>query len=77
MQKYNEDMDKRLAKMIWSVSDGTTWYRNSAGRVVANMPWSTPEYWAMTQNVQIGDFELLNRDGKPITPMEIARSNAS
>ena len=39
MQKYNEAMDKRLSNMIWSVSDGTTWYKLSRS-VVANMPWS-------------------------------------
>ncbi|KAA0018399.1 flavin-containing monooxygenase [Antrihabitans cavernicola] len=55
---YNERLDNRLAQMIWSVSAGGTWYRNSSGRVTTNMPWTSFEYWAMTQDVVLDDFEL-------------------
>jgi 4-hydroxyacetophenone monooxygenase len=55
---YNEQLDKRLAGMVWSVSSGDTWYRNRKGRVTANMPWTTFEYWEMTQQVDLDDFIL-------------------
>lgn len=58
MDEYNRAMDARLAEMIWSVSKGSTWYRNSSGRVVSNMPWATPEYWNLTRQVNLDDFDF-------------------
>lgn len=58
MNEYNRAMDARLAEMIWSVSKGSTWYRNSSGRVVSNMPWATPEYWNLTRQVKLDDFDF-------------------
>ena len=58
MDEYNRAMDARLAEMIWAVSSGSTWYRNSAGRVVSNMPWPTPEYWNLTRKVKQEDYTL-------------------
>lgn len=63
MDEYNRALDDRLAKMIWSVSEGSTWYRNSAGRVVSNMPWATPEYWNLTREVNLSDY-VLHYDSK-------------
>ncbi|MET0871671.1 MAG: NAD(P)/FAD-dependent oxidoreductase, partial [Paeniglutamicibacter terrestris] len=58
---YNERLDGRLADMVWSVSPAATWYRNSKGRVITNMPWTTFEYWAMTRHIDLGEYELTNR----------------
>ncbi|MFB7575940.1 flavin-containing monooxygenase [Streptomyces sp. NPDC056165] len=55
---YNEQLDDRLSEMVWSVSPAGTWYRNRHGRVTTNMPWTTFEYWAMTQQIQLGDFSF-------------------
>lgn len=55
---YNTRLDERLAQMVWSVSPAGTWYRNQAGRVTTNMPWTTFEYWAMTQNIDLDAFVL-------------------
>ena len=44
--------------MVWSVSAADTWYRNRHGRVTTNMPWTTAEYWAMTQEVDLDHFAL-------------------
>lgn len=66
MDDYNRSMDARLAEMIWAVSSGSTWYRNSAGRVVSNMPWATPEYWNLTSQVNLDDYILqYDNDGRP------------
>jgi 4-hydroxyacetophenone monooxygenase len=54
---YNQRMDDRLAGMVWAVSAAGTWYRNGKGRVTANMPWTSYEYWSMTQTVNFDDFE--------------------
>ncbi|TSD40252.1 NAD(P)/FAD-dependent oxidoreductase [Rhodococcus sp. KBS0724] len=55
---YNHQLDQRLGEMVWSVSPAGTWYRNSTGRVTTNMPWTSFEYWAMTQKVNLDDFTL-------------------
>lgn len=60
---YNEQMDARLAEMVWSVSPAATWYRNSKGRVITNMPWTTFEYWAMTRTVNLDHFALTSQNG--------------
>lgn len=59
-EDYNTELDQRLEQMVWSVSQGGTWYRNSAGRVTTNMPWTSFEYWAMTQEVNLDHFTLAN-----------------
>lgn len=77
MQKYNQAMDERLAGMIWSVSKGSTWYRNASGRVVTNMPWSTPEYWEMTQQVRLEDYELSDYNGNRMPTKQTTQIESS
>jgi 4-hydroxyacetophenone monooxygenase len=36
----------------------STYYRNSKGRVVLATPWSLLEYWQMTHDVDLDDYEL-------------------
>ena len=36
----------------------STYYRNSRGRIVTNLPWRVVDYWAMTQNVDLDDYEF-------------------
>lgn len=66
-EEYNEALDQRLGEMVWSVSSGATWYRNSTGRVTTNMPWTSFEYWAMTQKVNLGHFTLTSNTTSPQT----------
>ncbi|WP_033288952.1 flavin-containing monooxygenase [Amycolatopsis jejuensis] len=60
---YNERLDERLAEMVWSVSPAASWYRNSRGRVTANMPWTSFEYWEMTRRVDFSDYHVTPRAG--------------
>lgn len=55
---YNTQIDAEHAQMIWSHRGMDTWYRNAAGRVVTNSPWRVVDYWAMTQVVDLDDFEF-------------------
>lgn len=55
---YNARMDAELKKMIWSVPTGSTWYRNSKGRVTANMPWTSADYWQMTSEASLETYEV-------------------
>lgn len=61
--EYNRRVDEAHSHMIWSHQGMDTWYRNSKGRVVTNSPWRVVDYWRMTKEVDLDDFEL-----QPATP---------
>ena len=46
---YNARADETLAEMVWSFEGVTNWYKNAAGRVTTNSPWSLVDYWHMTR----------------------------
>lgn len=56
--RYNRDVDAAHRKMIWSHPGANNWYRNSRGRVVTNSPWRIVDYWRMTHDPDLGDFEF-------------------
>jgi 4-hydroxyacetophenone monooxygenase len=56
--EYNRVVDERNAAMIWTNKNLTTYYRNSRGRVVVNMPWSVLDYWQLTRSVNADDFTV-------------------
>ncbi len=60
---YNERVEAAHRAMVWSHPGMSSWYRNRAGRVVANLPWRIVDYWAMTQRADLGDFAV-----EPISP---------
>jgi len=51
-------VDEAHRKMVWSHPGMTTYYRNSQGRVVVNSPWRIVDYWAMTRDPKLDDFEV-------------------
>ena len=53
---YNAKVDAAHARMIWSHPGFTTYYRNSRGRVVVQVPWRVVDYWRMLRQVQLGDY---------------------
>lgn len=55
--EYVHAVDERHADMIWTHPGVSTYYRNSKGRVVIATPWSLLEYWRMTHDVDLADFE--------------------
>lgn len=56
---YVSAVDLRHADMIWTHPGVATYYRNSKGRVVLATPWSLLEYWQMTHDVDLDDFETI------------------
>ena len=65
-ERYNEKIQDMHSTMIWTHPGTNTWYRNSRGRVVANSPWRTTDYWAMTRSADLADFHTTSAPG--ITP---------
>jgi 4-hydroxyacetophenone monooxygenase len=62
---YNASLDEALSHTIWMHKGMTTYYRNTAGRVVAAMPWKYLQYWQLTRRPDLADFELVRR-GEPV-----------
>jgi 4-hydroxyacetophenone monooxygenase len=56
--RWVEKVDAAHAEMVWSHPGMSTYYRNAKGRIVTNLPWRVVDYWAMTQNVDLGDYEF-------------------
>ncbi len=55
---YNARVDEAHAQMIWTHGAMNTWYRNAAGRVVANSPWRVIDYWQMTRRLDPADYHF-------------------
>jgi 4-hydroxyacetophenone monooxygenase len=55
---YNAKVDAAHEKMIWTHRGMSTYYRNSAGRVVTNSPWRMVDYWWMTREPDFNDYAV-------------------
>jgi 4-hydroxyacetophenone monooxygenase len=51
-------IDAEHEQMVWNHRGMTTYYRNSHGRVVANSPYRMVDYWLMTHDAHLGDFQV-------------------
>jgi 4-hydroxyacetophenone monooxygenase len=60
-ERYNETLDAAHQRMVWTHQGMDTWYRNSKGRVVTNMPWRVVDYWRMTRSADLADFVVGDR----------------
>ena len=56
--RYNDLMEDMHSRMIWTHPGMTTYYRNSKGRVVMNSPWRTTDYWKLTAEANLDDFDV-------------------
>jgi len=59
--EYNEQVDDAHSKMIWNYPGLSTWYRNAKGRVVSNSPWRVMDYWKMTREPKLEEYEVKKR----------------
>jgi len=55
-EKYNEELDDAHAKMIWTHTGTTNWYRNKRGRIIAITPWRNDDFWRMTNIINEKDY---------------------
>jgi len=67
LHRWVEDVDAAHRRMVWSHPGMTTYYRNSRGRVVTNSPYRVVDYWAMTHDANLADF-----DATPVRSREAA-----
>jgi 4-hydroxyacetophenone monooxygenase len=53
---YARRMDEALKGYTWSHAGASSWYKNKAGKVVANSPWPLVDYWEWTRAPNPADF---------------------
>lgn len=56
VEEYNETIDERLDRMVWTQPGVHSRFRNSTGRVVTNHPWTLLEFWERTRSPRPDDF---------------------
>ena len=53
---YAERTDAALSSFTWSHGSAGNWYKNKAGKVIANSPWPLLDYWEWTRAPIPDDF---------------------
>ena len=56
---HNARVDAENLKMAWGVSSVSTWYKNKTGRTAQNWPFSLLEYWQLTREPDLSQYEVL------------------
>lgn len=56
-RRYNERLQRDLEKTVWA-ADCDNWYRNAAGKVVNNWPYSCTAYWWHMRDPDYSDFDM-------------------
>ena len=55
---YNDWIDQGNAQMAWGTPGVSTWYKNAAGRVTQNWPYSMLEFWQQTKSPREADYQF-------------------
>jgi 4-hydroxyacetophenone monooxygenase len=56
--QYVQRMQQALAQFTWSHPSAGSWYKNKAGKVIANSPWPLIDYWDWTRSPNPQDFDV-------------------
>jgi len=64
MEAFNRDVERGLATTAWAAS-GASWYKDSAGRITNNWPYSTLRYWWRTRRIALREYRIARAAGEP------------
>jgi 4-hydroxyacetophenone monooxygenase len=56
---YNQKIDRGNELMAWGTPGVQSWYKNAAGHVTQNWPFTLLEFWTQTQEPNPEDYEFL------------------
>lgn len=59
--RYNEEVDSANAATAWGAPGVKNWFKNSRGRVTANLPFRTIDYWERTRTPDPDDYIFLSK----------------
>jgi 4-hydroxyacetophenone monooxygenase len=57
-ETYNDRVDETNARRAWGYSSVNSWYKNKAGRVTQNYPFTISEYWQRTNRFDKDDYRF-------------------
>ena len=55
---YNVRLDAELEQMVWRHPKVRSYYNNTAGRVITNVPWKMYDYWEMTRQPDLEEYHV-------------------
>ena len=58
---YVRRVDAQHEQLIWTHPGMSTYYRNGQGRVFSVMPWRLVDYWAMTREPDLAEYDVTPR----------------
>jgi 4-hydroxyacetophenone monooxygenase len=62
---FNHRLEERNRQMAWGISTVNSWYKNAAGHVTQNWPFTLLEYWERTREADPADYDFI---GDPPVP---------
>jgi 4-hydroxyacetophenone monooxygenase len=55
---YNARLDAEMEHMVWRHPKVHSYYNNASGRVITNVPWTMYDYWNMTREPDLADYQI-------------------
>jgi 4-hydroxyacetophenone monooxygenase len=55
---YNAEVDAQNLRMAWGASSVNTWYKNAAGRITQNWPFTLLDFWQRTREPDLEHYEV-------------------
>jgi cation diffusion facilitator CzcD-associated flavoprotein CzcO len=60
LDQHNEELQAELRRTVWAAA-GQSWYKDAAGRITNNWPYSTFWYWWCTRRIDLAKYRLITR----------------
>jgi 4-hydroxyacetophenone monooxygenase len=57
-EDYNERLQAWVQQLVWAHGSTNNWYKNSQGKVTANLPWRLVDYWKWTRAPDLDQYTL-------------------
>jgi cation diffusion facilitator CzcD-associated flavoprotein CzcO len=74
MDAFNAELQAALRETAWAAA-GASWYKDAAGRITNNWPWSTLWYWWKTRRIVLDEYRAVA--GRAATSVADARGAAT
>jgi 4-hydroxyacetophenone monooxygenase len=56
---FKQRFDDQNRQMAWGISTVNSWYKNAAGNVTQNWPFTLLEYWERTRQADPADYQFI------------------
>jgi cation diffusion facilitator CzcD-associated flavoprotein CzcO len=76
MRTFNVELQRALRGTAWAAA-GNSWYKDAAGRITNNWPYSTARYWWETRQLRLSDYRTEPRHAERIPQTLTAAQQAA